>query len=233
MLVVDILHEFELGVWKSLFIQLIRLLYAVGKSTEIGSETLVTELDARFVYDFLLFVMQFTSLHLQISPNLNFWFWYHSNIFPKFFRNEKTRCSRLRRFTSGVRNFRSIDRFLIQCFSPMRSQCAIPAFEGLLDEPHNRRLMKLLYRTAEWHALAKLRMHTESSLSLLESLTTEFGLLMQNFEELTCSQFATTELPREAAARKRRQLNNSTTTTRPPTNKDSQAGNITVPDREC
>ena len=48
MLVVDILHEFELGVWKSLFIQLIRLLYAVGKSTEIGSETLVTELDARF-----------------------------------------------------------------------------------------------------------------------------------------------------------------------------------------
>ena len=68
--------------------------------------------------------------------------------------------------------------------------------------------MKLLYRTAEWHALAKLRMHTETSLASLESLTTEFGLLMQNFEELTCSQFATTELPRETAARKRRELNN-------------------------
>ncbi len=67
--------------------------------------------------------------------------------------------------------------------------------------------MKLLYRTAEWHGLAKLRLHTESSLSLLESLTTEFGLLIQNFQELTCSQFATTELPREAAARKRRDLN--------------------------
>ncbi len=63
MLVVDILHEFELGVWKSLFIQLINLLCTVGKCTEIGSDTLVTELDARFVHDFLLFVTQFTSSH--------------------------------------------------------------------------------------------------------------------------------------------------------------------------
>ncbi len=47
MLVVDLLHEFELGVWKTLFIQLIRLLYAAGKD---GSETLVAELDSRFVH---------------------------------------------------------------------------------------------------------------------------------------------------------------------------------------
>ncbi len=70
--------------------------------------------------------------------------------------------------------------------------------------------MKLLYRTAEWHGLAKLRMHTDSTLALLESLTAEFGLLMQNFQELTCSHFATTELPRETTARNRRDLNNST-----------------------
>ena len=62
---------------------------------------------------------------------------------------------------------------------------------------------------AEWHALAKLRMHTETSLSLLESLTTEFSLLLQNFQDLTCSHFATVELPREIAARKRRELNNT------------------------
>ena len=86
-------------------------------------------------------------------------------------------------------------------------QCCIPCFKGLLDEPHNRRLMKLLYRTAEWHGLAKLRLHTESSLTLLESLTTEFGLLIQNFQELTCSQFATTELPCEEATRKPHDLN--------------------------
>ncbi len=51
MLVVDLLHEFELGVWKCLFTQLIRLLYAAGKSSEeLGSDALVTELDLRFVY---------------------------------------------------------------------------------------------------------------------------------------------------------------------------------------
>ena len=67
--------------------------------------------------------------------------------------------------------------------------------------------MKLLYRTAEWHALAKLRMHTESSLALLESLMTEFGLLMQNFQELTCSRFANAEPSREEAAQECRDLN--------------------------
>lgn len=84
------------------------------------------------------------------------------------------------------------------------SQCAIPAFEGLLEEPHNRHLIKLLYRTAEWHGLAKFRMHTDSSLTLLDELTTEFGELMRDFRDLTCSQFATVELPREIAARNRR-----------------------------
>ena len=67
--------------------------------------------------------------------------------------------------------------------------------------------MKLLYRTAEWHGLAKLRMHTDSSLALLESLTTEFGLLMQNFQELTTSQFLTIVLPRERDAQQRREAN--------------------------
>ena len=54
-------------------------------------------------------------------------------------------------------------------------------------------------------------MHTDSSLALLETLTTEFGSLMQNFQELTCSQFETKELPREAAARRRRDLKKKST----------------------
>ena len=49
MLVVDLLHEFELGVWKALFTHLIRLLYAAGQ----GSDVLVAELDARFVSRYL------------------------------------------------------------------------------------------------------------------------------------------------------------------------------------
>jgi hypothetical protein len=43
MLVVDLLHEFELGVWKALFTHLIRLLHAGGQ----GSNDLVLELDRR------------------------------------------------------------------------------------------------------------------------------------------------------------------------------------------
>lgn len=65
--------------------------------------------------------------------------------------------------------------------------------------------MKLLYRTAEWHALAKLRMHSDATLDHLESLTKEFGCLMRQFRDLTCSQFQTVELPRELAAQNRQQ----------------------------
>ncbi|KAF9053252.1 hypothetical protein BJ165DRAFT_1339511 [Panaeolus papilionaceus] len=45
MLVVDLLHEFELGVWKTIFSHLIRLLYAA----DAGSDKLVLELDSRLV----------------------------------------------------------------------------------------------------------------------------------------------------------------------------------------
>lgn len=66
--------------------------------------------------------------------------------------------------------------------------------------------MKLLYRTAEWHALAKLRMHTDTTLALLEALTNEFGQLLRQFRDLTCSKFSTFELPREITARKKREI---------------------------
>ena len=42
MLVVDLLHEFELGVWKTLFTDLIRILYA-----EMPHGELVKELNKR------------------------------------------------------------------------------------------------------------------------------------------------------------------------------------------
>ena len=42
MLVVDLMHEFELGVWKALFIHLLRMLNAVDAA-------LVHELDRRYV----------------------------------------------------------------------------------------------------------------------------------------------------------------------------------------
>jgi hypothetical protein len=65
--------------------------------------------------------------------------------------------------------------------------------------------MTLLFRTAEWHAFAKLRLHTESTLQHLERLTTELGQLTRKFRDTTQSAFATFELPKETEARKRRQ----------------------------
>jgi hypothetical protein len=65
--------------------------------------------------------------------------------------------------------------------------------------------MTLLYRTAEWHAFAKLRLHTESTLQHLERLTTELGQLMRTFRDTMQSAFATFELPKETGARMRRQ----------------------------
>jgi hypothetical protein len=65
--------------------------------------------------------------------------------------------------------------------------------------------MKLLYKTAELHGFAKLRIHTDSTLQWLETLTKEFGQLMRDFRAQSCSEFQTVELPREAAARHRQQ----------------------------
>ncbi|KAJ3804065.1 hypothetical protein F5876DRAFT_70939 [Lentinula aff. lateritia] len=63
-------------------------------------------------------------------------------------------------------------------------QCAIPVFERLLEGDDNKMLMKLLYRTAEWNALAKLRMYTKWTLNYMETCTQEFGKLMHDFHVL-------------------------------------------------
>jgi hypothetical protein len=90
-------------------------------------------------------------------------------------------------------------------------QCAIPVFERLLPEPYNSHVMKLLFRIAEWHGLAKLRMHTDATLARLEQVTINLGHLMRDFRDKTCTKFNTTELAREVEARNRRNDRNKTT----------------------
>ncbi|KAF9046642.1 hypothetical protein BJ165DRAFT_1611041 [Panaeolus papilionaceus] len=160
MLVVDLLHEFELGVWKTLFSHLIRILYAAVDR----SDKHVIELDRRFA---------------AIST-------FGRGTIRKFPSNS----SEMKKM--AARDFEDI------------LQCSIPVFEGLLQEPHNQRLMTLLYRTAEWHALAKLRMQTDESLRTLQDITTDLGTLLRDFRDATCAEFETVELPKEAAARARR-----------------------------
>jgi hypothetical protein len=83
-------------------------------------------------------------------------------------------------------------------------QCAIPTFKGLLPTQHDKIVMTLLYQLAEWHALAKLRMHTDITLDLLDSITTILGQEFRQFRRTVCSAYATKDLPKEHAARQRK-----------------------------
>lgn len=67
--------------------------------------------------------------------------------------------------------------------------------------------MKLLFILAEWHGLAKLRMHTENTLAILRNTTVLLGDALRMFKDKTCSAFSTRELAREALARTRRSTN--------------------------
>jgi len=56
-------------------------------------------------------------------------------------------------------------------------------FDGLLPEPHNTYVLKLLFELAHWHGLAKLRMHTDATLDILSPVTTSLGNSLRTFEE--------------------------------------------------
>ena len=83
-------------------------------------------------------------------------------------------------------------------------QCALPVFENLLPEPHNSQVQRLLFLLCHWHALAKLRMHTDYTLDIMEHTTAQLAQQMRNFSSETCPAFATKELRREAESRRRR-----------------------------
>ena len=56
-------------------------------------------------------------------------------------------------------------------------QCALPAFEGLFaTRAHNTAIQDLVFTLAEWHANAKLRLHTTATLATLEVLIHTYGV---------------------------------------------------------
>ncbi|PPQ78449.1 hypothetical protein CVT24_001579 [Panaeolus cyanescens] len=156
MFTVDLLHEFELGVWKATFTHLIRILY-------VASNQALQLLNIRY---------------RQI---------------PSFGRA-------IRRFSS---NASAMKRLAARDFEDLL-QCAIPVFEGLLEPEHNRIVSDLLFELATWHGLAKLRLHTTSTVISLEASTTRLGDILRKFTNVTCSAFPTVNLPSEEAARARR-----------------------------
>jgi hypothetical protein len=80
----------------------------------------------------------------------------------------------------------------------------MPVFEGLFPDEHDAIIQSLLYRFAQWHALAKLRMHSETTLSILDATFKTLCRQLRNFRDFTCTVFTTVELPKEKSARERK-----------------------------
>ncbi|THH19110.1 hypothetical protein EW146_g1980 [Bondarzewia mesenterica] len=153
----DLLHEFELGVWKAILTHLLRILYAAGGDS-------IQKLNQRF---------------RQV---------------PTFGRDTICKFSNN---VSGMKKLAGRD------FEDLL-QCSIPVFEGLLPSPHNEIILDLLFTLATWHAYAKLRLHTETTLGFFDTTTTSLGQLIRRFSTTVYSAFITQELPQEEAARGRR-----------------------------
>ncbi|KAI0080905.1 hypothetical protein K474DRAFT_1576474, partial [Panus rudis PR-1116 ss-1] len=158
MLVVDLMHEFELGVWKATFMHLIRMLISVGGNV----------------------VQEFNSRYRQV---------------PSFGR------STVRKFHTNVS---SLKKLAARDYEDIL-QCAIPVFESLLPDPqHDKCIAELLFTLAEWHANAKLRMHTDSTLDILRSVTHTLGSKLRSLVKNICPSYDTKELPSEVTKRGRR-----------------------------
>lgn len=74
-------------------------------------------------------------------------------------------------------------------------------------------MLKLLFTCGHWHGLAKLRLHIDDTLDLLDEETKYIGRDLRAFINKTCKFYDTRELRREADARKRRKAKKSTTHT--------------------
>ena len=88
-------------------------------------------------------------------------------------------------------------------------QCIMPCIDGLLPEPHNTTVLSMLFVLGTWHSLAKLQMHTDSSLSLLDDATTCLGIALRYFTRVTCPKFATKETVAEFNKRKHKEATSS------------------------
>ena len=69
--------------------------------------------------------------------------------------------------------------------------------------------MDLLFLTAFWHSLGKLRLHSEQTLHVLQIITRDFCAGIQAFERYT-SRYKELETRKEAEARRRQQSKNAT-----------------------
>ena len=81
-----------------------------------------------------------------------------------------------------------------------KTQCALPVFEGILPRPHNKLVQDLIFMLCMWHTLAKLQLHTSTTLKHLQTMTKKLSKILWSFAKTTHTDFETTDLPHEQAA---------------------------------
>src|ERR1700753_1519312 len=82
------------------------------------------------------------------------------------------------------------------------SQCLLPVIEGLHPVLSNI-LLDLWFTVANWHSLAKLRMHSDFTATLLKEETSELGRTVRKFAKDT-EHMTTYETAREKRIRDKR-----------------------------
>ena len=95
MLVPDLLHEFELGMWKAVLAHLLRILIAAGDSA-------INKLDARYVPRNTSHVRSYDDL-LQLCHHANVWAKHHPTVWQKCLRDEETGSPNMPRRTDRKR----------------------------------------------------------------------------------------------------------------------------------
>jgi hypothetical protein len=85
-------------------------------------------------------------------------------------------------------------------------QCCIPVFDCLLPKPHNTTILKLLFTMAHWHGLAKLRMHSDLTLDIMDCITSAVSQQFWDFKAKVCHVYDTRKLHQEVEARTRHNL---------------------------
>ena len=73
-----------------------------------------------------------------------------------------------------------------------------------MPEPFNSIVLTTLFELCQWHAYAKLRLHSETTLAKFEAATTTLGAAMRSFKRNVCDCWVTKELPSETQSRQRR-----------------------------
>ncbi|KAI5896414.1 uncharacterized protein SCHCODRAFT_01150321 [Schizophyllum commune H4-8] len=116
---------------------------------------------------------------------------------------------KIRRF---ARNVSELSRMAARDYEDILL-CIIPCLEGLLPTEDEKSILDLLYIMNYWNALASLRVHTSSTVRILDDLTTELGKALRYFADVTCSHFETRETEKELGKRKRAEARRAATAT--------------------